>query len=44
MKSTIPSRLKNAASPSSRTKIIDIGAGDPRILAALLAGPGRLGP
>jgi uncharacterized protein len=26
---------------SSRTKIVDIDAGDPRILAALLAAPGR---
>jgi uncharacterized protein YggU (UPF0235/DUF167 family) len=25
---------------SSRTKIVDIAAGDPRILADLLAGPG----
>jgi uncharacterized protein YggU (UPF0235/DUF167 family) len=28
----------------SRTKIIDIDAGDPRILAALLAAPRRLRP
>ena len=29
---------------ASRTKIIDIDAGDPRILAALLAAPRRLRP
>jgi uncharacterized protein YggU (UPF0235/DUF167 family) len=29
---------------SSRTKIVDIDADDPRILAALLAAPGRLPP
>jgi uncharacterized protein len=26
---------------SSRTKVVDIDAGDPRVLADLLAGPGR---
>ena len=29
---------------SSRTKIVDIDAGDPRLLASLLATPGRLRP
>jgi uncharacterized protein YggU (UPF0235/DUF167 family) len=38
------STVRLVSGASSRTKIIDIDAGDPRILAALLAAPGRLRP
>ncbi len=36
------SAVRLVSGTSSRTKIVDIDAGDPRILAALLAAPGRL--
>ena len=38
------SAVRLVSGASSRTKIVDIDAGDPRILAALLAAPGRLRP
>ena len=38
------SAVRLVSGASSRTKIIDIDAADPRILASLLAGPGRLCP
>ena len=38
------STVRLVSGASNRTKIIDIDAGDPRILAALLAAPGRLRP
>lgn len=38
------SAVRLVSGASSRTKIIDIAADDPRILAALLAAPGRLRP
>ena len=38
------SAVRLVSGASRRTKIIDIDAGDPRILAALLAAPGRLRP
>jgi hypothetical protein len=36
------SAVRLVSGASSRTKIVDIDADDPRILAALLAAPGRL--
>jgi uncharacterized protein YggU (UPF0235/DUF167 family) len=36
------SAVRMVAGASSRTKIVDIDAGDPRLLASLLATPGRL--
>src|SRR6202035_2105382 len=36
------SAVRLVSGASSRTKVIDIDAGDPRILAALLGAPGRL--
>ena len=38
------SAVRLVSGASSRTKIVDIDAADPRILAALLAAPGRLRP
>jgi uncharacterized protein len=38
------SAVRLVSGASSRTKIVDIGAGDPRLLASLLAAPGRLRP
>jgi hypothetical protein len=38
------SAVRLVSGASSRTKIVDIDADDPRILAALLAAPGRLRP
>ena len=38
------SAVRLVSGASSRTKVIDIDAGDPRILAALLGAPGRLCP
>jgi uncharacterized protein len=38
------SAVRLVSGASSRTKIVDIDADDPRILAALLAAPGRLPP
>ena len=35
------SAIRLIAGASSRTKIVDIDAGDPRLLASLLATPGR---
>jgi uncharacterized protein YggU (UPF0235/DUF167 family) len=36
------SAVRMVSGASSRTKVIDIDAGDPRVLAALLAAPSRL--
>jgi hypothetical protein len=36
-----PQRRPLGSGTSSRTKIVDIDAGDPRLLASLLAMPGR---
>jgi len=36
--------VRPVSGDSSRTKIVDIDAGDPRLLASLLATPGRLRP
>jgi hypothetical protein len=36
------SAVRLVSGASSRTKVIDINAGGPRVLAALLAAPGRL--
>ena len=36
------SAVRLVSGASSRTKIVDIDAGDPRLLASLLATPGRL--
>jgi len=38
------SAVRLVSGASSRTKIIDIDAADPRVLASLLAAPGRLCP
>ena len=38
------SAVRLVSGASSRTKIVDIEAGDPRLLASLLATPGRLRP
>jgi uncharacterized protein YggU (UPF0235/DUF167 family) len=38
------SAVRLVSGASSRTKVVDIDADDPRILAALLAAPGRLPP
>jgi uncharacterized protein YggU (UPF0235/DUF167 family) len=38
------SAVRLVSGASSRTKIVDIDAGDPRLLASLLATPGRLRP
>jgi len=38
------SAVRLVSGSSSRTKIVDVDAGDPRILASLLAAPGRLSP
>jgi hypothetical protein len=38
------SAVRLVSGASSRTKIVDIDAGDPRLLASLLATPGRLPP
>jgi uncharacterized protein len=38
------SAVRLVSGASSRTKVIDVEAGDPLILAALLAAPGRLRP
>jgi hypothetical protein len=38
------SAVRLVSGASSRTKIVDIDAGDPRLLASLLAAPGRLRP
>ena len=35
------SAVRLVSGASSRTKIVDVGEGDPRVLAALLATPGR---
>jgi hypothetical protein len=37
------SAVRLVSGASSRTKIVDIDAGDPQVLAALLAAPGRNG-
>jgi hypothetical protein len=38
------SAVRLVSGASSRTKIVDIDPGDPRVLAVLLAAPGRLRP
>ena len=38
------SAVRLVSGASSRTKIVDIDAEEPRLLASLLAGPGRLRP
>jgi uncharacterized protein YggU (UPF0235/DUF167 family) len=38
------SAVRLVSGASSRTKIVDVEAGDPRILASLLAAAGRLRP